>query len=480
LSNIQTSNFFSRRSLELCNFSPMPSQLTSQVRPKSGSKEATFASRTVVTRREFLHTVSIAAIGSGFFTGCATCPAPRKLSANDKLNIGVIGTAHRAASNIKGVATENIVALCDVDDTFLAAAKEKHPDAKTYNDFRRLIEQKDIDAIVVASADQTHAVATMAAMKSGRHVYCEKPLTHTVWETRQITNYARRHPKLVTQMGTQIHAGENYRRSVELVWSGAIGEVREVLVWCDKTVSSLSRDTERPTDMPPVPKNVHWDLWLGPAPARPFHSAYHPKNWRRWWDFGEGTLGDMACHYIDLVFWALKLHHPLTIEAEGPPVHPELTPDWITARWQFPARGHLPPVKLTWFDGGKYPDLVTQGKVPNWKNGVLFIGSKGMLLADYEKRMLLPEEKFAGFQAPLPTIPNSIGHHAEWIRACKTGAPTTCNFAYGGALTETVLLGNVAYRTGHKLEWDSAALRVRNSAQAENYLSQEYRRGWSL
>jgi predicted dehydrogenase len=338
------------------------------------------------------------------------------------------------------------------------------------------LERRDIDAVVVSTADHAHAVATAAALHLGKHVYCEKPLTHTVYEARTIARLAGRHPMLATQMGTQIHATDNYRRVVELVKSGAIGSVRECHVWCEKSLAN----SDRPSTMPPIPSNIHWDLWLGPAPARPYHPDYLPKTWRHWWDFGEGILGDMACHYVDLAFWALDLKYPSSVEAEGPPIHAETTPEWLIARYQFPARHRLPPVHLTWYDGGKQPSLIEEGKVPNWRNGVLFVGDKGMLVADYGRRKLLPETQFEGFQPPEPFIPKSIGHHKEWLQACKTGGPTSCNFQYGSALTETVLLGNVAYRTGHKLEWDAARLRATNTRQAENYLRTEYRRGWEL
>lgn len=425
------------------------------------------------SRREFIQTAALAAAGV-WMTGCQT--APRKLSANEKLNIGIIGTNNRARADLSAVAGENIVALCDIDDTFLAAVKGKFPQAKTYNDFRKLLEQKDIDAVVVGTADHTHAVATAAALRLGKHVYCEKPLTHTVFEARTIANLAKKHKRQATQMGTQIHAGENYRRAVELLQTGAIGSVRECHVWCEKSLAN----SDRPSDTPPIPSNLHWDLWLGPAPARPYHPSYLPKVWRHWWDFGEGILGDMACHYMDLAFWALKLKFPQTIEAEGPAVHPETTPEWLIVHYEFPARKDLPPVKVTWYDGGKRPHLVEEGKTPDWANGVLFVGDKGMLIADYGRRKLLPEAQFADFQPPTPFIPNSIGHHLEWLHACKTGSPTTCNFGYAGALTETVLLGNVAYRTGVKLEWDAAALKVENSEQAMNFVHREYRKGWEL
>jgi predicted dehydrogenase len=427
-----------------------------------------------VTRRQFLRTSALTA-GGLWLSGCQT-RTPRELSANEKLNIGIIGTADRARANISGVEHENIVALCDIDDTFLAAASKMFPRAKTYDDFRKLLEQQDIDAVVVSTADHTHAVATAAALHLGKHVYCEKPLTHTVYETRTITKLAAKNNKLATQMGTQIHAGDNYRRVVELVQAGAIGPVKECHVWCEKSLAN----SERPRQTPPIPAGLHWDLWLGPAPERPYHPDYLPRTWRHWWDFGEGILGDMACHYVDLAFWALKLRYPATIEAQGPPIHPETTPAWLIVRYEFPGRMDLPPVELTWYDGGKRPALVEQGKTPNWRNGVLFVGERGMLIADYDRHKLLPEGQFAGFVPPTPSIAKSIGHHEEWLQACKTGSPTTCNFGYAGTLTETVLLGNVAYRTGQKLEWDAPLLKATNSREAENFIRTEYRKGWEL
>jgi predicted dehydrogenase len=432
------------------------------------------------SRREFLQTGATAG-GGLLLAGCQSTPpqklpVPRKLSANEKLNLAVVGTANRARENISAVDQENIVALCDIDDKYLLAMKERYPNARTYNDFRKMLEQQEIEAVLVSTADHTHAVITAAALRLGKHVYCEKPLTHTVYEARTIAKLAARNTALATQMGTQIHSTDNYRRTVELVQSGTIGTVRECHVWCDSNLKS----SERPADTPPVPAHLHWDLWLGPAPARPYHPAYLPKSWRHWWDFGEGVLGDMACHYVDLAFWALKLGSPITIEAEGPPVHPETTPEWLIVRYEFPARGTLPPVKLTWYDGGKRPRLVEERRAPDWRNGVLFVGEKGMIISDYGRRRLLPEDKFAGFQPPPASIPNSVGHHKEWLVACKTGSPTTCNFGYASVLTETVLLGNVAFRAGHKLEWDAGRLTVRNNRQAMNYVRNEYRKGWEL
>lgn len=427
------------------------------------------------SRRNFLKRTSLTT--AGVWVGTSPLFA-RKLSANDKLNIGVIGTANRAAANISGVKGENIVALCDVDERFLAQAHEKFPAAKTYTDFRRLIDQKDIDAIVVSTPDHTHAIAAMKVLESGRPVYCEKPLAHTVHEVRTLISKAAE-TKLPTQMGTQIHAGKNYRRAVELVQSGAIGSVSEVHVWCEKSVVAPPNYKTAP-----VPKTFHYDLWLGPASERAYRPDYAPRNWRHWWDFGGGTLGDMGCHYIDLAFWALKLRLPTHVEAEGPPVHPQNTPAWLVVKWDFAARGDLPATKLTWYDGGRQPALLKQNlsgeQLKQWSNGVMFVGQKGMLLADYHKHLLLPEKAFADFQPPKPYIPDSIGHHEEWIRACKTGSPTTCNFSYSGPLAETVLLGIVAYRSGKKLEYDGASGQITNTSAANQYLTREYRKGWEV
>jgi len=258
------------------------------------------------------------------------------------------------------------------------------------------------------------------------------------------------------------------------VQSGAIGEVREVHCWADRVWAG----GDRPTDTPPVPPNLHWDLWLGPAPYRPYHPSYVPASWRGWWAFGGGTLGDMACHHMDLPYWALDLRHPLTVEAEGPPVNFETTPAWLMVHYSYPARGKRPPVELTWYNGGKRPSYFAEGKLPIWGDGTLFVGEKGMLLADYDRRVLLPEKDFAGFTPPNPSIPDSIGHHAEWIHACKTGGKTTCDFAYSGVLTEAVLLGNVSYRLGQRLEWDPKALKAKNCPEANALIQPVYRANW--
>ena len=437
------------------------------------------SNRESLDRRRFLR-----ATGSGIATGAAVAstgfwselPAQESTSANDKLKILCIGTANRAAADVDGVKSQDIVGICDIDKTYLDRAQKQFPDAKAYVDYREMIanEADKADAIVVATTDHNHAPASLRAINAGLHCYCEKPLTHTVQEARIIAEAAAA-KGVATQMGTQIHAGNNYRRVVEIIQAGTIGDVKEVHVWVGKSWGG----GERPEKVDPVPEKLDWNLWLGPAPERPYAiGKYHPAQWRRWWDFGQGTLGDMGCHYMDLPFWALDLRHPISCEAEGPEVHPEACPMGLVVKYQFPKRGELPPVALTWYDGNKTPREVAGERVPN--SGVMFIGSEGKMFAGYNNYKLFPNEKFKDFQPPAESIPNSIGHHAEWIKACKDGSPTTCNFDYSGALSEAVLLGNVAYRVGKSLEWDAKTLTATNCPEAAKYISKEYRKGWEV
>jgi predicted dehydrogenase len=426
-------------------------------------------------RRDFLKAsgAGFAAISGGVWSQLA---AAESKSPNAKLNIACVGTANRASADIDGVQGENIVALCDVDKNYLDRAAARFPGVRTYGDYREMIDKETgkVDAVVVGTADHNHAPATIRAIRAGMHAYCEKPLTHTVQEARIIAEAAKKH-NVATQMGTQIHAGDNYRRVVEIIQSGAIGDVTEVHVWVGKGWGG----GDRPEGGQEPPANLNWDLWLGPAPVRPFWPGrYHPAQWRRWWDFGQGTLGDMACHYMDLPFWALKLRHPTSCEAEGPEVHPETCPLGLIVRYEFPEREGLPPVRFTWYDGNLIPREVAGERVPG--NGVMFVGSEGKMYADYGSYRLFPTDKFANYKPPQPTIPPSLGHHAEWIKACKDGSSTTCNFDYSGALTEAVLLGNVAYRTGQKLQWDAQQLRAANCPAADKYIRKEYRTGWEV
>ncbi|MCF7765927.1 MAG: Gfo/Idh/MocA family oxidoreductase [Verrucomicrobia bacterium] len=430
--------------------------------------------KTKLTRRAFLQRATLTA-AAGCWIGQPT--RARMFGANDRLNIGMIGVAGRAAANLEAVSGENVVAICDVDSGSLAAAALKHPRAWMYEDFRHVIDRNDLDAIVIATPDHTHAVAAAAALRSGKHVYCEKPLTRTISEARVIQDLAREQRR-VTQIGTQIHAGNNYRRTVELVQSGAIGAIREVHVW----VAATYGGADAPTDTPPVPETLNWDLWLGPVPYQPYSPEYAPFKWRNWWAFGGGALADFGCHFMDLPHWALDLRTPVSAEVvDGPAVHPHSTPPWLVVRYEHAARADKPPVTLTWYHGGKRPELdLPAEEAAKWGSGVLFIGEKGQILADYGRNRLLPEKDFEGFKRPEPFIPDSIGHHLEWIKACKTGGPTTCAFDYSGPLTETALLGNVAFRAGKKIDWNTAKLIAANCPEADAFIQHRYRAGWSL
>lgn len=404
-------------------------------------------------------------------------PAAESDSPNEKLNIGIVGVSHRGAANTNSVASENIVALCDVDTNYIAGAKKRFPKAAELTDWRKLVERKDIDAVVISTTDHTHAPCAIAAMRSGKHVYCEKPLAHTVEEARLMRQTYKR-SNVATQMGTQIHATDNYRRVVELVQSGAIGKVRQAHVWCGRTIRPVNPDAP----VKPVPSHLSWDLWLGPASERPFRGGYLPGNltWNRWWDFGNGVLGDMGSHLIDLPFWALDLKHPTSVAAEGPEPDEHGNPPWLIVTWQHPATDARPAVELIWYHSDKRPKSPPGVDLSKWHIGVLFVGDEGQLVADYGKRILLPEEKYRDFKPPEPTIPRSLGHHREWIHAAKTGDPTLCNFEYSGALIENNLLGNVAHRVGQKLDWNAEKLAATNCPDAERFVKKEYRRGWEI
>jgi predicted dehydrogenase len=439
------------------------------------------------TRRQFVATCATAAAA-----GLTMPQLLRGQNLNDKLNIAIIAAGGRGAANTGGVASENIVALCDVNEKAINAAAEKFPQARKVVDFRTLFDRpQDFDAVVVSTCEHTHALATMMALKNKKHVYCEKPLTHDVWEARQI-RLAAAEAKVATQMGIQIHTMENYRQVVELIQTGAIGAVREAHVWVGRAWGLQSEEaakrnndivyvTERPQGSSPIPEGLHWDLWLGPAPERPFHEVYFPgPKWYRWWDFGNGTMSDLGSHFVDLAFWALKLNYPLSIEALDPKPHPEIAPASMQVTYEYGQRGDLPPVKLTWYQGENKPEIWKQGGIPKWDSGHLFIGEKGMLLSDYGKHVLLPEEQFKDLKRPEPFLPRVDSPYSEWIAACKTGSATGANFEYAGWLTEANHLGNVAYRTGKKLQWDPVNLCAPNAPEAAPFLRCSRRKGWEL
>jgi len=415
---------------------------------------------------------------------------------SETLNIACIGVGGKGRSDVKGVASENIVALCDVHEGHASGTFKRYPDAKKYNDFRKMLdEMKEIDAVTVSTPDHTHAVAAMMAIKMGKHVYCQKPLTRTVREARALAEAAREH-EVATQMGNQGHASEETRRICEFIWSGAIGEVREVHVWTDRPSRGLFNEywpqgVERPDDTPAVPDDLKWDLWLGPAPQRPYHPAYVPFRWRGWWDFGTGALGDIGCHTLDPVFRALELEAPLTVQATSTRVNKETYPLASLVAYRFGARkssrapGEMPPVEVTWYDGGLKPPRPAEldPGIELGSGGTLYVGDKGKMLG----LMIIPESRRLEFEAPPRTIPRSIGHYREWIEACKGGEPAGSNFDISGPLTEAVLLGNVALRTELReqltkqvLEWDPQKLEITNLPEANRFIHRGYREGWTL
>ncbi len=394
---------------------------------------------TRLDRRTFLRLAGLSLAGAAL-SGLPGCQAgalrpPRRVRKDGPLSLGIIGVGGRGADNLAAVGGEDIAALCDVDADNLAAAAMQCPSARLFRDYHEMLLALPLDAVVISTPDHTHAPAALAALAAGLDVYCEKPLAHTVAQVREIEAAAAWHGA-VTQMGTQIHATENYRRVVELVRAGTIGTVREAHCWVGKSWGG----GERPTQTPPVPEALDWELWLGTAPTRPYHPTYHPAGWRRFWDFGTGTLGDMGCHHLDLPFWALGLQRPGDARAFGPPPDAETAPSALTVRWSFPG------VLLWWHDGGLRPPQFEAGLLPEWGDGTLFVGDDGLLLADYNRFVLLPEDRFEGFVPPAPSIPPSVGHHREWLDACRTRGATSCDFRYSGPLTETVLVGVDAYR----------------------------------
>ena len=413
---------------------------------------------------------------------------------SEKLHIAGVGIGGQGGWDLNEVESENIVALCDVDWGYAAHTFDKYPKAKRYKDFRVMFEkEKGIDAVVVGTPDHNHAVVSMMAIKLGKHVYCEKPLTRTVYEARALAKAARE-ARVATQMGNQGMAFEGNRLINEWIWDGAIGPVREVHAWSDRPTHSgkpplyWAQGIERPTDTPPIPKTLDWDLWLGPAPYRPYNPAYIPFAWRGWWDFGSGGLGDMGIHNLAPVWSALKLGAPTSINASSTLFNNETLPLASAVHYEFGARGDMPPVTLHWYDGGivpaRPPELDDDRELSR-EDGLIFVGDKGKMYVEGwggNSPRLIPEAKMRDYRRPPKTLPRSIGHHAEWIKACKEGTPTRSDFAeFAGPLTEAVLLGTVCVRMGGgKLYWDSENLKVTNSSEANHLLHYEYRRGWSL
>jgi predicted dehydrogenase len=444
---------------------------------------------TLTSRRQFLGNAALVSVG------LAAAPWPlhgaaRKVSPNEKLNLGIIGAGGRGFDNLMGVKSENIVALCDVDDERAKTAFGKFPDAKRYRDFRRMLDQeKSLDAVVVSTPDHTHAIAAITAMKRGLNVYCEKPLAHSIYEARQMAKVAR-DMRVVTQMGQQGHAMEGSRRAVEVVRSGAIGDVTELHVWTDRPAGWWPQGEERPAETPAVPSSLDWDLWVGPAPYRPYHPVYVPFKWRGRWDFGTGPIGDMGVHNLDTAFWALELGVPLSARIkDSGPMTPDCPPLWSIMELHYAARGKRPPVKLTFYDGKKLPPADLFLGEPITDNGSLIIGSKGTLYTrtwhgggerSGDMFALLPKKEFASFELPKPTLPRTPEHHIEWIQACKGGPKAQSDFGYAARLTEGLLVGFLALRTGKAIEWDAKNMKAKGVPEADVFIKPAFRKGWEI
>jgi len=445
-------------------------------------------------------------IGSAAMAGAAFTIVPRHVLGgpgykppSDKLNVAGIGIGNMGNKNLNFVAKngENIVALCDVDRDYAGHVFKFFPGAKQYTDYRKMLDiQKDIDAVIIATPDHSHAVIAAMAMRMGKHVYVQKPMSRTIDEARKLTEIAREN-KVITQMGNQGHSGDGVRLICEWIWDGAIGPVREVYAWTNRPV--WPQGIYRSQDTVRVPRTLAWDLWLGPAADRPYHPAYLPRLWRGWWDFGCGAIGDMACHVLDPVFWALKLGYPTIVEASSPQVFAgrgilkytlkETAPVASIIRYQFPARENMPPVKLNWFDGGLLPPRPDELEPERGMggSGVIFVGDKGKIMCgEYSNDpRIIPESKMKAYKQPAQTIPRIPlgrlgGHEADWIRACKDGKPAGSNFEYAGPMTETALLGNVAIRVEKRLDWDGMKMKAKNAPEADKFIHHQYRDGWSL
>lgn len=443
-----------------------------------------------ITRRRFLKSTSVAAAAFALPTSFPTLQAAtRRVTPGQKLNIGIIGAGGRGFDNLMAVQSENIVALCDVDDDRAKTAFEKFPLARRYRNYRQMLDREEtLDAVVISTPDHTHAVIAIVAMHRGLHVYCEKPLAHSIYEARQMAKVARE-TGVVTQMGQQGHAMEGTRRAVEIIRSGMLGPVRELHVWTDRPAGWWPQGEERPAGHPSVPATLDWDLWLGPAAERPYHPVYVPFKWRGRWDFGTGPIGDMGVHNLDTAFWGLELGVPSSAEvkASGPQTA-DCPPLWSIIELQYPARRNKPPVKLTFYDGKKLPPAGFFHGEPITDNGSLIIGSKGSLYtrtwhggeSGSDMFALLPKKNFTNFQPPPATLPRTAEHHLEWINACKGGPKAQSDFGYAARLTEGLLVGFLALRTGKKIDWDARRMKARGVPEADAFIKPRFRPGWEI
>lgn len=418
---------------------------------------------------------ALAASGLGYWVGSSG--SARAESPNEKLNIAVVGLGGQGGSNLRSVSNQNIVALCDVDDQRAGSAYERFPAAKKFHDYRRMFDEMhaEIDAVVVSTPDHTHFHPSMIALQLKKHLYCEKPMAHSPWEVRQMTELAARQG-VATQLGVQRHTIQNVHRVVELIQGGAIGDVKECHCW----VGGDRGMPAAPTSSPEIPQHLSWDLWLGPAADRDYSPEYCPYKWRFWWDFGTGETGNWGCHILDIPFWALGLKYPDRVDASGPATDPQRTPKSMASSMHFAADGGRPEMTLHWYHAKHGPPVLKEHNLSPNGNNTLFIGTDGMLLCGFGQRKLYPEEKFADYQAPAKSIPDSPGFHREWFDACRGGIPATCDFSYSGPLSESVLLANCAYRAEGGFDWDAAQFKASGNDRADQFIFSQFRRGWEL
>lgn len=428
-----------------------------------------------ITRRDMLRSTAVA--GAGITILGSHVLARGEDSPNEKLNIAHIGVGGQGGHQVNGLASQNIVAMCDVDEARAGKNLAKFEGAKIYKDYRVMFDEvgDQLDAFTVNTPDHAHFHPAIMGLRMGKHLYCEKPLAHSVGECRVLIDEARKQG-VATQLGVQRHTIPNMHRVVELIQTGAIGPVTEVYTW-----QGGSRGMpDMPTEFPKVPSTLDWDLWLGPAKQRPYSPAYCPYNWRFWADFGTGEAGNWGCHQLDIPYWALDLKHPTAVlKVEGPPVDPEgRTSKSLAVTFQFPARGDQPPLTLEWSHTSKGPAALEKYGLPNIGSGTLFVGEKGMLMTTFSNHTLYPEADFKDFEYPTEYIPASPGFHKEFINACKGGEPATCNFEYAGPMAETVILANTAYQLGKPFEWDSENLVAVGVPEAAEKIRPEFFNGY--
>jgi len=445
--------------------------------------------RKTANRRDFLKTAAAAA---GFtIVPRHVLGGPGWTAPSDRLRIAGIGVGGMGAANLANMETEDIIALCDVDEAYAAPTFKKYPAAKVFKDFRVMLDKhKDIDAVVIATPDHTHAAITMAAMRAGKHVYCQKPLTHTIQEAREVARVARE-TKVVTQMGNQGRSGAGARLIEAWMREGAIGTVRDVQAWCSLTYYPWGHETwssildRKPKAAPPVPPTLNWDLWLGPEAWRDYHPCYHPASWRAWWDFGCGMMGDRGVHTLGPVCWALKLVHPKSVSASVTDLNEDTHPIAAVVTYDFGAREGLPPVKLVWYEGLEppRPDELEDGRKLPAEGGLLLRGEKGTIMAGVygDSPQLLPYSRMKDVKKPdQESLRVPLSHEQDWLRAIKERRKADSDFSESGPLTEFVLLGNIAKITQAKLYWDAENMKITNELRANQYLSRPRRPGWAL